>query len=822
MTKKKTTTQRKTSTSGSILGYTTVKTGRKPQKKPTMVSPSARSRRTTTKKDIDPHHNTATSTTTNTAVTTIPQPPSSSSTKAPTLKQKRNTYQILDSSDSDGDNSLFTDDPRSTALNSQKSNDDSDSSDDLASLQRTLSARQGSSGVSKRSSITAPTDSSSSPPKKSRTTRSLFSPSNENNTPTRINNTTTSPTINVPDPVLPSITEQPPSTPVETNDEPPSNPTNEDSNDTQAETQEPAQQTSVPPPVSRTSFKPVNSRSTHRRNCVRLELDEEMTTGTPPRVSNLSSHNRNNTTRVSVKLTIPPAADPEKELMRKIKEFSCELFNADDSLVILPWKSRNINKGLLTKAADLPTTLDAFRVYTKKIWAAKANVPATTYFNLCMGHDMSLTDIKDDILDWLNSGKHGLYVEMLQKEDGLDIGWLLYSTQAIDAGALADEIYDMTGVELGLRWKQIDTGQREKVPASQQIKALVVEVEKTKKIDYMRKLQRLLGSTKKLTNAYPNGIRLRYVKNLADAYTVTEKAKIHKLRNRQKLFTRDVLTATSYDVIQLDYSPISGQPTLRQMIMNIKCKENTTTPLFHAVDLDWKGEGYAFQFSPNNGEEAACVMNTLMVILKHHYPEANVESSFSDGCKQRCRTLTYDVSRGEVYDTAEHEHGNYQFDLADTDDLGGFSFNDTNNDIDSTDNNRPTRPTNTDPRPPHFPADDDSVSTFGGGLSRQGFPPSVRNRFSANLQQVSTDGSTGDLSAVTGTTNTTNTTPNTSTIDQIAQLESRLNSVMDLLQRNLLTAGNGNTANLSDRASQPLGSTSEAGGASSSPGSRLQ
>lgn len=53
-----------------------------------------------------------------------------------------------------------------------------------------------------------------------------------------------------------------------------------------------------------------------------------------------------------------------------------------------------------------------------------------------------------------------MFYNMLQADDGTDIGCLLYSKREMDAGALADEISDIVGVHVGLRWKGINTGAR--------------------------------------------------------------------------------------------------------------------------------------------------------------------------------------------------------------------------------------------------------------------------------------------------------------------------------------------------------------------------
>lgn len=57
---------------------------------------------------------------------------------------------------------------------------------------------------------------------------------------------------------------------------------------------------------------------------------------------------------------------------------------------------------------------------------------------------------------WLQDRDHGLFYKMLQVEDSLEIGWLLYLTKEMDAGTLVDEIEDLIGLQVGLRWKIID------------------------------------------------------------------------------------------------------------------------------------------------------------------------------------------------------------------------------------------------------------------------------------------------------------------------------------------------------------------------------
>jgi hypothetical protein len=84
---------------------------------------------------------------------------------------------------------------------------------------------------------------------------------------------------------------------------------------------------------------------------------------------------------------------------------------------------------------------------------------------------------------WLQDGEHVLFYKMLQVEDSLEIGCFLYSTKEMDTGALVDEIEDLMGLQVGLRWKIIDVGMKGKLPESQRIRALLnIEVNTVKSV----------------------------------------------------------------------------------------------------------------------------------------------------------------------------------------------------------------------------------------------------------------------------------------------------------------------------------------------------
>jgi hypothetical protein len=370
--------------------------------------------------------------------------------------------------------------------------------------------------------------------------------------------------------------------------------------------------------------KRVNHKSTNRRQCNRA--NDEQSRSTPDR-NNLNLRKHSFSTRLTLKMNCPASDDTESMLINILNQFIGELISADSTSALLPLKSIHRSKGNITKSADVPENTRLLHPYLNRFYiSCTPNSSFITYPGIHIGHNKPLSEIREEMQVWLQDGGHGLYYKMLQVEDSSEIGWLLYSTKEMGAGALVDEIEDLVGVKLGLCWKVIDVGTKGKLPETQQVRALCVEVNSRYRWDTQRKLIAYFGCNLKSLKEYPNGICLRFVKNKKDAINSAEKSKIEKLRARQKFFLSNIISAEMWDIVQLDYSAQSHELTLRQMIMALKNKNDV--PLFHCIDLDWRGDGYVFQFSPEVKVEAECTINTLLPILKYKYPDIAIKKLF--------------------------------------------------------------------------------------------------------------------------------------------------------------------------------------------------
>jgi hypothetical protein len=450
------------------------------------------------------------------------------------------------------------------------------------------------------------------------------------------------------------------------------------------------------------AWKMVNSKSANRR-----QFNPEGRDTTPDRTNrNLSRFP--NKTRITLKLQVQASERPHQEVTNNVKAFVKEILKADGKAAILPWKQANEHKGAIRKASNLPDNSYELRDYLADCWTPKEGEKRILYPHIYIGHTESLEDIRKTMGEYLSSSKQAMYNKMLQVEESVIAGFLVYSHNDMDAGALADEIGDQIGIPVGLRWRAIDIGIKGKIPDNQKVNALHVEVEKKSKMKAMKKLFELYPRTMVNTHLYPNGIKMRFVKNKSDALNIPEKRKIEKLRARQEKFSKKVRRIENWDIMILD-APSSDHmaPSLRQMIMSIPSKIKPGTPVFHSVDLDWKGSGFNYLVAPALLEEAQCIVPHILCVIKELFPAyyEHATTCMTLDALEICETLKYDIDSGNIYDKLDDTE---EVEIDDAFDLLGFETTDMENQIGPT-----QRPVSTNERD-YMPGDDDSISTFGG------------------------------------------------------------------------------------------------------------
>ena len=128
----------------------------------------------------------------------------------------------------------------------------------------------------------------------------------------------------------------------------------------------------------------------------------------------------------------------------------------------------------------------------------------------------------------------------------------------MEVDVLAEAIEDTINIPIGLRWKQISMGNRERLPTNQQVKALHIEVASENRSIAQKALLATYG--RRNTGAYPNGIRLRFTLPLHSANNLNAKTKLERLRARQQVWLKTYDTGFSWEITQLDHPVGNNYP----------------------------------------------------------------------------------------------------------------------------------------------------------------------------------------------------------------------------------------------------------------------
>lgn len=225
--------------------------------------------------------------------------------------------------------------------------------------------------------------------------------------------------------------------------------------------------------------------------------------------------------------------------------------------------------------------------------------------------------------------------------------------------------------------------------------------------------------------------------------------------------------------------------------------------MFHCVDLDWRADGYIFQFSPKYAEEAECRLFTLYPYVKGRFSEYadSIDQYFTPDCIARCRDMEYDPFTDSVKMNNDFE---FEIDLDVEDRALGFDLN-----INAARETQETRP-DFDRAAPN-PRDDDSVSTLGANQQGTGRFSSMAPGFIPNPEPRTTrmKGTTDQVSVVSSTS--------TVTMETNATVESQLMELRKEVQQTksqfaLILEKLDSNAQATKASSPDVARTQEAGG----------
>ena len=319
-------------------------------------------------------------------------------------------------------------------------------------------------------------------------------------------------------------------------------------------------------------------------------------------------------TRMDLKIKTPPSETPEETTVYILQELLSKLKSYDNKSSFAPWQEQNQTPRIYSPT-DMPTRPSELEIFFPRIRYMKSGI--TWYSGLRLVHSIPFQELRKDMLPWLKDEGHGIFTRTLQAENIVDVGWFVYSTWEMEAAALADAISSHIKIEVGLRWKMVSLGSRERIPPEQQVRALHIEVSVENRLIAQKALLAVYG--RKNIGQYPNGIRLRFPLPIGAAYNLSTKAKLEKLRSRQQLWCQTYKKGQSWEITQLDCH-LTKDLTLRQALTQILSTTDKRFPLFHSVDRSTgRMGGTIFQFLPELESEARLMLSNLLPYLHHHY-----------------------------------------------------------------------------------------------------------------------------------------------------------------------------------------------------------
>ena len=354
-------------------------------------------------------------------------------------------------------------------------------------------------------------------------------------------------------------------------------------------------------------------------------------------------------TRVDLKIKTPPSDTPEETTIVILQQLLIKLKSYDKKVAFAPWQEKNLSPPIFSHT-DFPTRPSEIENFFPRIRFMRSGL--TWYSGLRILHTIPINELRKDMLPWLKDEGHGMFTRTLQAENLVDVGWFVYSTWEMEVEALAAAISNCIKIEVGLRWKMISMGTRERIPPEQQVRALHIEVAVENRMAAQKALLAVYG--RQNTGTYPNGIRLRFALPIGSAYNLNTKAKLEKLRSRQLLWSQTYKKGQTWEITQLDFK-LSNSLILRQALTQIISTTDKRFPLFHSVDRSTgKQSGVSFQFLPELESEARLMISNLLPYLHHHHGDIT-KKCFTPSAVERLNDCKWDPESGSIVGAYDEE-----------------------------------------------------------------------------------------------------------------------------------------------------------------------
>jgi hypothetical protein len=264
--------------------------------------------------------------------------------------------------------------------------------------------------------------------------------------------------------------------------------------------------------------------------------------------------------RYDLKLTVLASEDPVAALIKATKAFWAQMMENDKTVALAPWAVEHHHDNLLILSlAKFPMMLSVLKKYFSR--AQLNSKGQTLYVSILMAHNEPFEEIMENIRWWLSENKFSLWKRQVQSETVKQIGYLLYSTRALEPEYMKSVVEEAVNnhkkacklrqkLELGFCWRVIPMGKQGQIKAEDQVRALHIECA-TEQFQVAKAILSEIYFADAV--GFPGRLKLWLVPDIYRVANPATRAKVLHLHARQATFLSKVLSMTSYEIALLDH-----------------------------------------------------------------------------------------------------------------------------------------------------------------------------------------------------------------------------------------------------------------------------
>jgi hypothetical protein len=362
--------------------------------------------------------------------------------------------------------------------------------------------------------------------------------------------------------------------------------------------------------------------------------------------------------RCTWRIDIPKNSSPEEGLRDAILETWSVLKDADRRLIVYPWhQSAHGRYKALSDMSKFPKKKETLVRYFKDAYFHPHAGPM--YIRVYLGCDLTLEELEKQTSGFFNTPKNrarvGFWINPLQFEETVEIGWLFHSTPGMNADTIQEEIFRHCGIKTALRWKIIATELKGELRKALQIRAYHVSVRRDDMAAAKFVLTRKIFARHRRSH-FIGGSPMRLIPIMKDVSSNHKQKCIYYVA-LQSSFLNKIDSMETWEIINLkDIAVGLNGASLRRLILEIPLRDDPSRQAFLSVDQAFNNASTIFYFYKANASECRSRITTLLpyLVFTNLSKEKGIKSCFSGDACERAKGVRWDAERMEVM-TADDE-----------------------------------------------------------------------------------------------------------------------------------------------------------------------